>query len=346
MKPLRPEALADTLARGVKPAWLVFGEEPLLQLECADRIREAARAAGCAEREVWHASEAGFDWNRLRAAAGSLSLFGDRQLIELRLDRVPSADGQQAIIEWCERAGEDTLLLVTAGALDRRQQSAAWVQAIERTGAVVQCWPVDRARLPDWIRQRLARHGITAEADALALLADRVEGNLLAAQQEIDRLALLFGQGRLDAAQLADVVADNARYDIPGTLDAAFAGDGARALRMLEGLREEGESTVPLLFLLQRDLRWLLVAAELVAGGRSEAQALQACGAWPSRQAALAPVLRRVRLPALRALLADCAKAEKVNKGQAAGSAWDVTATLLLRVAGKRAPTGTGKEIV
>lgn len=345
MKPLRPDDLAAELARGLKPAWLVFGEEPLLQLECADLVRQAARRQGCAEREVWHA-EAGFDWNRLREASGSLSLFGDQRLLELRLDRVPSADGQQAIVDWCERAGDDTVLLVTANALDKRQQGAAWVEAIARIGGVVQAWPIDRERLPAWIRRRLGAHGIEASADALTLLVDRVEGNLLAAQQEIDRLALLFGRGALDAGQLASVVADNARYDIPGTIDAAFAGDAERALRMLEGLREEGESTVPLLWLLQRDLRWVLNAAELVAAGRNETQALQASGAWPSRQQALAPVLRRLRLPAARALLADCAKTEKVNKGQAPGSSWDAMSTLLIRVAGKRAPTGTGREIV
>lgn len=345
MKALRPEHLPEALGRGLKPVWLVFGEEPLLQLECADLIRRAARDSGCVEREIWHA-DAGFDWNRLHESAGSLSLFGDRRLLELRLERLPLADGQKAIADWCGRPGDDTVLLITANALDRKQQSAAWVSAIDKVGGIVQCWPVDRARLPDWIRRRLALHGITASEDAVALLADRVEGNLLAAQQEIDRLALLFGKGNLDAGQLAAVVSDNARYDIPGTLDAALAGQAARALHMLEGLREEGESTVPLLFLLQRDLRWLLVAGEQVTAGRSEAQAMQSSGAWPSRQAALAPVLRRLRLPALRALLADCAKAEKVNKGQAPGEAWDVMATLLLRVAGKRAPVGTGKEIV
>ncbi|MFP5440476.1 MAG: DNA polymerase III subunit delta [Gammaproteobacteria bacterium] len=342
---LRPERLAAELSARLLPAWLVFGDEPLIVLECADAIRAAARAAGCTERDVLNV-EGSFDWNRLREAAGNLSLFGDKRLIELRLDRVPSPDGQKAIVEWCARAGDDTVLLVTAGALEKKQQNAEWVQAIGQAGATVQAWPVPRAELPAWIRRRLAARGVSADDAALEFLADRVEGNLLAAQQEIDRIVLLFGQGAVGVEQLSTMIADNARYDLEGTLDAALAGDAARALRMLEGLREEGESTVPLLWLVQRDVRGLLLAAELVAQGRGEQAALQAAGVWASRQNALLPALKRLRVPALRALLADCAKTEKTNKGQAPGSAWDAMATLLLRIAGRKAPPGTGREIV
>ncbi|MFZ5724639.1 MAG: DNA polymerase III subunit delta [Pseudomonadota bacterium] len=342
---LRPDRLQAQLADRLLPAWLVCGAEPLIVLECADAIRSAARAAGCSERDVMNV-EGAFDWNRLRESAGSMSLFGDRRLLELRLDRVPSPDGQKAIAEWCERAGDDTVLLVIAGALEKKQLAAEWVSAIEGIGAVVQAWPVSRAELPAWIRRRLAARNVEADTAALELLADRLEGNLLAAQQEIDRIALLFGAGRIGSEQLAAVIADHARYDLEGALDAALAGDGVRALRMLEGLREEGESTVPLLWLVQRDVRGLLLAAELMTQGRGEQAALEGAGIWRNRQAALAPALRRLRLPALRALLADCAKAEKTNKGQAPGSPWDAMATLLLRIAGRKAPPGTGREIV
>lgn len=342
---LRPEKLAAQLSSRLLPAWLLFGDEPLIILECADAIRTAARTAGCTEREVLNV-ESGFDWNRLRESAGNLSLFGDRKLIELRLDRVPSADGQKALVEWCAQAGDDTVLLVTAGNLERKQQQAEWVQAIDRAGATVQAWPISRRELPAWIRKRLAARGVDADESALEFLADRVEGNLLAAQQEIDRIVLLFGASKVTVEQLASVIADNARYDLEGTLDAALAGDSVRALRMLEGLREAGESTVPLLWLVQRDVRSLLLAAELVAQGRSEQSALQASGVWASRQGALMPALKRLRAPALRALLADCAKTEKTNKGQAPGSSWDAMTTLLMRIAGKKAPLGTGRDIV
>lgn len=340
-----PDALREKLAARLLPVWLVYGDEPLIVLECADAIREAARQSGCNERDVLHA-DAGFDWNRLREASGNLSLFGDRRLIELRLDRVPSPDGQKAIVEWCERAGDDTVLLVTAHALEKKQLATDWVQALEKAGAAVSVQTIGRAALPAWIRQRLARHGVQADGAALEFLADRVEGNLLAAQQEIDRIALLFGKGSIDVTQLTAVVADNARYELEGALDAALAGDAARALRMLEGLREEGESTVPLLWMVQRDVRGLLLAAELLTQGRDDKSALQTAGVWGNRQAALRPALKRLRVPALRALLADCAKAEKTNKGQAPGSSWDVMATLLLRIAGQKAPPGTGREIV
>lgn len=342
---LRPDQLEQQLGKPLLPVWLVCGDEPLLVLEAADRIRSAARVAGCVDREVLSA-EAGFDWNRLREASGSMSLFGDQRLLELRLDRVPSPDGQQAIAQWCEHLNDDTVLLVIAGALEKKQLAAAWAVALEQAGALVQAWPVARNELPAWIRRRLTALELTTEPAALEFLADRVEGNLLAAQQEIDRLALLFGKGNISLEQITAVVTDHARYELEGALDAALAGQPARALRMLDGLREEGESTVPLLWLVQRDVRGLLLAAELVAQGRNESAALQAAGVWNSRQAALAPALRRLRVPALKALLADCAKAEKTNKGQAPGSAWDAMATLLLRIAGQKAPAGTGREIV
>lgn len=342
---LRPDSLDEQLARDILPVWLVCGDEPLLVMECADQIRAAARRSGCAEREILHA-ESGFDWNRLRASTDTLSLFGDRRLIELRLDRVPSPDGQQAIIEWCARPAEDTVLLVIAGGFEKKQMTAEWINALNHAGALVQVLPVERSQLPQWLHKRLRARHIEADAGALAMLADRVEGNLLAAQQEIDRLALLLGKGSINAEQVAAVVADNARHDCESALNAALAGDAARTLRILENLREEGESTVPLLWLIQRDVRWLLLAAEMVAVGRGEKDALQAAGVWGNRQTILMPALRRLRVAALRALLADCAKGEKTNKGQAPGSAWNAMATLLLRIAGKKAPVGTGREIV
>lgn len=343
---LTPDTLPARLTgQPLAPVWLVFGEEPLLILESSDRIREAARGSGCTEREVFNA-DAGFDWDQLREAAGNLSLFGDRRLIELRLGRVPMPDGVKAITDWCARPAEDTVLLISAGALEKKQSKAAWVEAIDQAGMVVEAAAIARAQLPAWIARRLKAHGIDAARDALDFLADRVEGNLLAAQQEIDRIALLFGKGSITLDQLSAVVADNARYELEGALDAALAGDAARALRMLEGLREEGESTVPLLWLVQRDVRALLLASELLAQGRGESAALQAAGVWGTRQAAVAPALKRLRTPALRALLADCAKTEKTNKGQAPGAPWDAMASLLLRIAGRKAPPGTGREFV
>lgn len=343
---ITPDSLpAKLTSLPLSPVWMVFGEEPLLILESTDRIREAARQSGCTEREVFNA-DAGFDWNQLRESAGNLSLFGDRRLIELRLGRVPTPDGQKALADWCAHPAEDTVLLISTGTLEKKQAKAAWVETVNAAGMIVEVGAISRPQLPAWISRRLTAHGIDAARDALDFLADRVEGNLLAAQQEIDRIALLFGKGSITLEQLAAVVSDNARYELEGALDAALAGDAARALRMLEGLREEGESTVPLLWLVQRDVRALLLASELLAQGRGESAALQAAGVWGARQSAVAPALKRLRMPALRALLADCAKTEKTNKGQAPGSPWDAMASLLLRIAGQKAPPGTGREFV
>lgn len=348
MATLNPDQLETDLGRQLRPVYLVSGDEPLLVIECANRIRECARRQGVGERTVLHVdTEKGYDFGQLHAAGSGMSLFGDRTLIELRFAKAPGSEGSKAIADYCANANSDAVLLVTTPKLDKKAGELGG-SVSGAGGAHVQVWPVERDRLPAWIRARLARHGLRATDDAVALLTDRIEGNLLAAQQEIDRLALLHGGQAepVDAAQLAAVVADNARFDTFAPIDVALAGDAARALRMLDALQQAGEEPVPILWSLSRDVRWLLQASEIVASGAGEQAALARCGAWSMRQKALAPALRRLRVTALRALLADCAKAEKVNKGQAPGSSWDALATLLARLAGSRPAPGTGREIV
>jgi DNA polymerase-3 subunit delta len=242
---------------GLKPVYLIAGAEPLLVIEAADALRARAKELGYLEREVLDV-EAGFEWNRLGDAARSMSLFASRRLIDLRLPSGrPGKDGAAALVDYCAAPPPDTVLLVTANDWSRKHEGA-WTAAVERAGVLVAVWPLKREELPDWIGARAASRGLRLSTEAIALLADRVEGNLLAAAQEIDKLALLHAGQAVDADTLEASVADDARYDVFRLADAAIAGDAARALHIVAGLRAEGEELVPLLAWLLTQLRILL----------------------------------------------------------------------------------------
>lgn len=327
-----PEKLPAALDKGLAPLYLVAGDEPLLVEEAADAVRAAARAAGFAEREV-HFAEPGFDWQQLAAAAASLSLFAARRLIELRLPGgKPGEAGGRVLQSFAENPPEDTLLLVIAPRPDGR---AAWVKALESAGVHVPCWPLDAARLPAWIEARMRRRGLAPEPDAVALLAARVEGNLLAAAQEIDKLALLAGTREpLTAEAVAAAVADSARFDVFGCVDAALAGRGERALRMAAGLRAEGGAAVLLLGMLVRELRAMArIAAELESGA-PEGAVFARHRVWEKRKPVVRQALRRVRAAGWRRLLLKAGRVDRIAKGMAPGEAWDELVKLLAETAG------------
>jgi DNA polymerase-3 subunit delta len=263
---LRPDQLAAHLARGpLKTVYTVHGDEPLLAQEAADAIRAAARAAGFSERKVYTVSGAHFDWSGLLGGAQALSLFAERQLIEIRIPGgKPGKDGSQALQSYCEHvAGHpDLLTLVQLPRLDGTQLKSAWFAALDAVGASVRVEAVERRELPSWIARRLGQQGQrVADGDegerTLAFFADRVEGNLLAAHQELQKLALLYPQGVLGFEQVEAAVLNVARYDVFKLGEAVFAGQVARALRMLDGLRAEGEAPVLVHWTLAEDLRTL-----------------------------------------------------------------------------------------
>jgi DNA polymerase-3 subunit delta len=304
------------LASGeLKPAYLLAGEEHLLVIEAADALRARARELGYIEREILDV-EPHFDWNRLADAGRALSLFASRRLIDLRLPTGrPDKDGSAAIIAFCEASPPDTVLLVTANDWSKRHEGA-WVRAIENAGVFVPVWPMKREELPNWIGARMSQKGVAATSDAIAWLAERVEGNLLAAAQEIDKLALT-AQGRtIDVELLEASVADDARYDVFRLTDAAIGGDAARALRILAGLRAEGEEVIPMLGWVLSQLRQLSsMAAE--SGGFG--------GGGYGREAAMRRALRNADPPHWDRCLAQAARVEMFAKGQnldAAGRSW------------------------
>ena len=291
---LRAEQLAAHLKRELRPIYTVWGDEPLLAQEAGDQVRAAARAGGCSERQVHTVAGAHFDWSSLLGAAQALSLFADRQLVEIRIPSgKPGKDGSDALQRYCESAeaggGRDVITLVQLPRLDRSQQSSAWFAALDRSGITVAVYPVERKALPQWIAERLAGNGqrVASGSDgqqALAFFADRVEGNLLAAHQEVQKLGLLYPAGELAFAQIEAAVLNVARYDVFKFGEAVLAGQTARALRMLGGLQAEGESAVYVHWTLAEDIRSLKRVKDALVAGRPLPLALREARVWGAKE--------------------------------------------------------------
>jgi DNA polymerase-3 subunit delta len=324
--------LQAVLAKGLPGACLATGVEPLLIDESCDLIRACARKDGYGDREV-HFVERGFDWAALLMDANSLSLFSSRRLIELKLKGALDAGGARALTELLSKLTPDTLLLVS-GELDARALEAAWVNEFERRGLVVVGFPVERAQLPKWIRARLAARGATVDDDGAELLADRVEGNLLAAQQEIERIVLLRPGAQLDAAAVAELVADNARYDVFELSAAAMTGNASRALRILAGLKGEGVAPPFIIWALVNDLRGVSQVLHDTAQRRPLDEAMRNAQVWSNRKVTVQAGMRRLDEARIRSLLLAAARADRVAKGSLRGDEWVEIEGLVARIAG------------
>ncbi len=287
---LRLDQLAPHLAKDLRRMYTLWGDEPLLAQEAADAIRAAARAAGYAERQVHTVSGAHFNWSALLGAAQEMSLFADRQLIEIRIPSgKPGKDGSDALQRYCAHLSDDVLTLVQLPRLDRQQQASAWFAALDDAGVCVRIDPVERRALPQWIAQRLAGQAQRVQdgeagQHTLAFFADRVEGNLLAAHQEIQKLALLYPAGELSFEQVEASVLNVARYDVFKLGEAVLAGQVARALRMLDGLRAEGEAAVLVHWTLSEDIRALRRVKEAMSAGKPLPMALREARVWGAKE--------------------------------------------------------------
>lgn len=321
------------------PVILLAGAEPLLVLEAADSVRARARALGFAEREV-HDVESGFDWDSLRASFASLSLFSSRRLVEVRLPTgKPGKDGSELLDGFCEDPAPDICLLVTAAQWSRAHE-AAWVKSVEKAGWFVPLWPLKPNEMPGWIGRRLKQRGVDATPDAVAALAERVEGNLLAAAQEVDKLALLRPAGRLDADGMLALVADSARYDVFRLTDTALAGDTTHALRMLASLRGEGEQVPPMLSWIASQVQLLAQFSAVAERGGNVGQAMQQARLWDSKQGLFKRALGRGNARQFERLLADCARIDRIAKGRGAGDAWLELERLVVGIGNPRALPG------
>lgn len=334
------EQLAARLAAPLAPVYVFSGDEPLQLGEAADAVRAAARAQGFTEREVLDADK-GFDWNALLAAANTLSLFAERRLIDLRLPSgKPGKDGAEALLEYAARPPADTVLLLTSGKLDKAATQAKWYQALDDLGVSLQVWPVEVRDMPAWIARRLRARGLQAEGEAAALLAERVEGNLLAAAQEVEKLLLLHGPGPLSAGQVEAAVSDSARFDVYQLADAALLGDVARVTRMLDGLQAEGAEPVLVLWALTRELRSLAAMSAQLEAGQPSDRVL--APVWSKRKPAVSAGLRRHNSRRWQQMLRRAARLDRVAKGMSAGNPWDELLQLALMVAGTRLFRATG----
>jgi DNA polymerase-3 subunit delta len=315
---LNADSLASQLAQALLPAYLVSGDEPLQAGEAADAIRARARDTGFSEREVYFIERAS-DWDEVRGSAANLSLFGARRLVEIRLSSAKAgAAGNAALLALLKMRDPDTLLLVLTPRLDRDAQNADWVRALEMDGAWVQIWPLDAQRFPGWLKTRARQAGLELDAPALELLAARTEGNLLAAHQELTKLALAGARGAVTADAVLAGVGDSARFDVFQLGEAVLGGETPRALRMLAGLRAEGTEPTLVLWALTKAVRDVWNAHS--GGARAPA--------WQRQAAALARAQRRVPRLSFKRLLRRAARADRMIKGRLSGDAWDEMALL------------------
>jgi len=343
---IRFDQLATHLQKDLKPVYLVTGDEPLQHAEATDARDGDDIERDYTTREV-HEAGGDFDWNRLGEAADSLSLFADKRLVDLRLPSgKPGREGGAALRAWCERLPEDTVLLIAAGRIDPQSRSSAWYKAVAAAGAVVPVWPVNVDDLPDWIRQRMHARGLQPTGEAVKLLAARVEGNLLAAAQEIDKLLLLGGAGKVDAERVAEAVADSARWSIFDLTDAIVAGAPARVARIVNGLRAEGSQPPMLIWVLHRELNQLAAIAARIEAGQAPAAAMKAAGVWDRRQPAVGRAVARMGASEWGALAASCGRLDRLAKGAAEGSVWDELLECALIAAGARMPRLAPAETV
>ncbi len=330
---LTTDQLARRLEKGVDPLYTLHGDEPLLVLEAADAIRSAARKHGYTERDTFVVGQ-GFRWNELAMAAGNLSLFGDRKIIDLRIPGgKPGRDGGDALQRYVSRLGDATVTLITLPQIDWQTRKTSWFRALTDAGNMLELNAPQRENLPEWIAQRLARQNQHAPPDALNFIADHVEGNLLAAHQEILKLGLLHSEGELSMADVEQAVLNVARYDIGKLSIAILSGDTARCVRLLEGLEGEGTAAPLVLWALSNEIRTLAKLRVGMDHGQAISQLLRSERVFDERKKqALQTALPRLSSAALRAALQHAARIDRMIKGLTPGHIWDEFQLLALRL--------------
>jgi DNA polymerase-3 subunit delta len=347
---LAANQLGNHLQRGLKSLYTLHGDEPLLQQEALDAIRAVARAQGYTERTSHTVAGAHFDWSEVLAAGGSLSLFADKQIVEIRIPSgKPGKDGSVALQQLAEAAqgNDDLLTIVMLPRLDKMTKSSAWFGALESCGVTLQVEPVERNALPQWIAQRLAAQGQRVAAGeegqrTLQFFADRVEGNLLAAHQEIQKLGLLFpasaNAGELSFEQVESAVLNVARYDVFKLSEAVLAGQAVRVQRMLDGLQAEGEAEVLVHYTLAEDIRALKRVKDAMGQGRPLPMALRENRIWGVKERLFERVLPKLSEAKLAELLQSAHVVDGIVKGLKQpdwpASGWQALHQLALRLCG------------
>ena len=330
---ITPEALAGQLQKGLHHAYMISGDEPLLALQAAEHLRQTAKQQGYNDREVYHI-DSGFDWNEVLRAGNSMSLFGGRKIIELRMaDGKAGVDGGKVLEQLLQSPPEDVLLIVITGKLTQAQRKTKWHITMEAKAVCVVVKPLAHEQLPAWIAARLQQQGLKAEAAVVQMLADRVEGNLLAAQQEIDKLRLLSNKDALSTEDVMQAVVDSARYDIYQFIDAALAQRHNKLSTMLANVRAQGGEAVLVAWALAQQFRTLLGVAELATTRQNHIQFLYAMRTWKERQALVAAAARRHPPQYWRQCLLACGRVDRIIKGLEVGNVWDIFLQLAIKMA-------------
>ena len=334
---LKADQLANHLERrGLASVYCISGDEQLQLLECADQIRACARASGFEERLLFNVDR-GFDWNQLGDAGASLSLFSSKRLLELRLgDQKPGREGGAALIEYLGDPVPDNVLLITMARIDRQGQQSKWYKALDKAGVTIQVWPVEAARLPAWISNRVRLLGKRINQDAAGLIADRMEGNLLALMQELEKLCLSVNGPEIGVTDVMDAVADSARFDVFSMIDLALAGKTERILRMIRGLRNEGVEPISIFGALMWEIRRLCSMACEIRTGVARDKVFTQYRIWPQRRPAINALLERTDSNMLGDLLRQATVLDRALKGADRADPWELMENFLFRIAGVR----------
>lgn len=330
-----PEQLEAQLKKSLQPAYWLAGDEPLQMRESLDLVRNVCRKQGYTEREQYEVDN-NFDWQLLTAAGNSMSLFSEKKIIELRMRSSKLEDSAKKILTaYLENPGPDSLLLITSPKIEVASTKTQWFKKIEALAAIVQIYPVEANKLPQWIHNRLKQHQLSADRDAIQLLAERIEGNLLAADQELEKLSLVLGAGaHLSVELVARSVADNARYNVFGLIDACLAGQDSKAVKTLHRMREEGSEPLMINAMLAKELRRLANMAEALGKGEPASRVYQANQVWANRQDVVGRALQRISVDKAHQMLEQARSVDLASKGMSRMSPWIVLEQLVLNLSG------------
>ncbi len=338
---LYSDKLAEHLKTRLAPVYLLSGDEPLQMTEALDAIRQAAKAKGYTGHELFYA-DSHFDWGTFEETGQSASLFGEPRVLDLRLPAKPDKTATALLQRYAERPADDALLIVSLVKMTATEQKARWFQALDRIGVFIQFWPIEGEALVRWLDQRMSRRGLLAEHSGIGLLASRVEGNLLAAAQEVEKLHILYGSGQVTDQQIARAVADSARYDVFDLADALLLGQASRMARMLTGLKAEGVAPPVVLWSITRELRMLNGIMVMLAEGASPETAFSKHQIWDKRKTAVHQALRRLKREDIHRALLQSARADRTIKGVETGDPWDILLDICLELA----RPGMGQQVV
>lgn len=335
---VKPEQLASQLKKSLAPVYFITGDELLIVEESCDLIRKTLQQQGFTEREVMHV-DASFNWEYLLECANALSLFAEKKIIELRLgSQKLNKSASQILQQYLSNPAPDNILLIIADKVDSSSKKSAWFKSVDQHGVLVEVWPVDIGQLPGWLRQRAGQLGLQLDDQAVQLLCDRVEGNLLAAKQELDKLSLLYPNQTLSADTIIDAVSDSSRYDIYGLTDAAIQGQAGRTQKIIQVLRQEGTEAAVALWALSREVRTLMTVQQGLNSGVSYDTLCQRERIWGKRKQLMRKAAQRCNPQQLNQLLSRCYQVDRMIKGMTAGDVWLELSAISLSLSGHPLP--------